>query len=125
MTENAENETIAIDGYGASIEYDGITVRLKGGKTQAGIWRTGSVVIPVSDITDITYRSASALVNGSIRFRTARPANEYATPREDGAQTTVTENGLGIHWRKKDQAAFDRLRVALERATTKNAPADS
>lgn len=96
-------------GYGVSVEFDGATVRLIGGKAQAAIWRTGSVEIPTADITAIDYKPATRLVNGHMTFAVTRPANEYATPREDGAPTTVPQNGLIVHWRRKDEAAFDAL----------------
>jgi hypothetical protein len=116
---------ISISGYGASIDYDGATIRIRGGKAQSSIWRTTSVTIPVRDIVEMDYRPATLLVTGSLRFRATQAANDYADPREDGAPTTVPNNGLVVHWRRKDQAAFDGLRVALEQVTTKNAPADS
>lgn len=119
------SEPISIKGYGASVDYDGANVRIIGGKTQSSIWRTASVTIPIRDIVEVIYRPATMLVNGSLSFRTTQAANDYADPREDGAPTTVPGNGLVVHWRKKDQAAFDGLRVALEQVTTKSAPADS
>lgn len=102
-------------GYGVSVEFDGTTVRLIGGKPQAAIWRTEAVEIPAADIVAVDYKPASRLVNGSMIFTTQRPANEYATPRADGAPTTVTANGLIAHWRRKDEPAFEALRDALAR----------
>lgn len=106
---------MSISGYGASVEYDGATVRIIGGKVQAKIWRTGSVTIPVEDITEMDYRPASPLVNGALSFKTARPANDYATPRDDDTFTTVPSSGLVVHWRRKDQAAFAALHEQLSR----------
>lgn len=102
-----------IDGYGTSIDYDGDTIELIAGKVESKIWRTASVRFPVTDILEVSYRAANIMVNGEMRFKTARPANDYATPREDGAPTIVPNNGLTIHWRKKDEQAFAALRAEI------------
>lgn len=103
-----------LDGYGSSIQFDGLTVRLIAGKLEAKIWRTDFAEFPVTDIEAIAYRGANPMVNGSMSFKTARPANDYANPRTDGEKWFVPNNALGIKWRRKDQAAFAALHSVLQ-----------
>jgi len=109
-----------LNGYGASIEYDGVVVRLIAGKVQAKIWKTDAVAFPVEDIITLGYRRANPFVNGQLKFTTIRPADAYAALGR-GMFDFVPDNGLVIHWRRKDQAAFGALHEEL---ASKVDPAD-
>lgn len=102
--------SIHLDGYGTSVEYDGETLTLIGGTMQAKIWGTDRIRIPVTDITHIDYRAANPMKNGHLAFTTLHTPVMYT---EKTGMRVLPENGLVVHWRRKDQPAFEELYRSL------------
>ncbi|BDZ40809.1 hypothetical protein GCM10025865_01080 [Paraoerskovia sediminicola] len=120
------------NGYGADLELTDDAVVIHPGKIAARVVGTKRIAVPLADITDIDYRPARALVNGQIKVKTATNPKSQAMQDygnrgpipPDGTkelsaytrQGIITAESLVVHWRKKDQAAFEALHQAIEGA---------
>ncbi|MFB7798947.1 DUF4429 domain-containing protein [Isoptericola sp. NPDC056134] len=120
------------NGYGADLEFDGEHVIIYPGKMQARMVGTQRIAVPLADVIDVEYKPAKALTNGQIRFKVEAasdsqtmqdyggrgpiPTEDAAAARAYAKQGLVTSEALVVHWRKKDQDAFEALHQEITAA---------
>lgn len=132
------------NGYGADLELTAGAVVIHAGKATAKLQGTDTITIPLADVAGVDYRPATMLVNGSIRLHVKPPEGRVSLgdvmrARHDDEQrdavqqayldqtshleqygatrpNRVNPESLVVHWRRKDQAAFEALRDAIDSA---------
>jgi hypothetical protein len=122
------------NGYGADLELDGDTLTIHTGKGAAKLTGTTRIAIPLADIERIEYRGANPMVNGAIvikvrdtsvtamqAYSVDRPGFHHLTPGtpeavEYGKHGLINTQSLHVHWRRKDNAAFEQMRDAIRAA---------
>lgn len=131
-------------GYGADLELTDDAVVIHPGKIAAAAAGTDAITIPIADLERVDYRAANVVINGEFRLRLRLLTDDNPTLREAyaarkdasalaevrertatwqeqfaryGAQrpNRLTPESLVVHWRKKDQAAFEQIHAEISR----------
>lgn len=122
------------NGYGADLELDGDILTIHTGKGAAKLTGTTRIAIPIADIERIEYRGANPMVNGAIvikvrdtsvgamqAYSVDRPGFHHLEPGTREANDyakhgLINTQSLHVHWRRKDNAAFEQMRDAIRAA---------
>jgi len=121
MVQNGNN---LFEGYGASVavDSDGLTIRRKGLMSFSLHGLKGEKRIPFASIAAIQFKPANMLTSGYIQFSIVG-GNES----RGGLMAATKDENSVLFKGKKQNAAFERLRIAVEegikRSRTPNAPA--
>lgn len=131
-------------GYGADLEITDEAVVIYPGKVAAAAAGTDVIAVPIADLERVDYRAANLVINGEMRLRVRMLTDDNPTFREayaarkDASATAdvrersatwqeqfarygahqpnkLTPESLVVHWRKKDQAAFEQIHAELSR----------
>ena len=136
--------SVRAHGYGADLEITGDAVVIYPGKIAAAAAGTDAITVPIADLERVDYRAANVVINGEMRLRVRLSTDDnptlreaYAARKDAGALADVRERSaiwqeqfarygaqqpnkltpesLVVHWRKKDQGAFEQIHAELSR----------
>jgi len=99
-----------VEGYGSSLDIDDDHVTIRFGRAGAAASGTKALRLPINEITGISLKDASALVNGNIRFAVTGDPNRYSDPE---TSRHIDPSMCVVHFRKKDRDAFEAVHADL------------
>ena len=99
------------NGFSGDLEVDGGRVVIHPHKVQAKAAGTTAIAIPLSDVTDFTYKAATRLIAGSATFRTsAEDVRVYGVDQPNH----LTNQALKVTWQRKSEDDFAAVRDAIQ-----------